>query len=307
MTNEEETMPRIIQLENCNKEQNNLKCEIQKINLDVIANVNNKFKVLYVNDIMGRVIFEFVSQIEIDYPDTQKENIYFNLVEIQENPIDLNSYVTFSTNITNIPKIHTKSFKVQLDSSIKTKCFFIKHDDSNPLYITCHASTTFKNKKIGNIEKRELNDLHYKYNFILAPGENNVPISINEPNRTFIYKAYPDILDFTNTDSVDIYIAIENVVKMENIILNPDGEVLNCKAIENMRLCKVTKDHFKDKSSGYYYIHHNNNENKYPKDCEAFGFKVILPGGGGNGDNENAGTSNKCSFALIALLSLLIL
>ena len=308
MTIENEIIPRIIQLENCNKQENKLKCEISKVNLDIIANANNKFKVLYVNDIMGRVEFDFVSQIEIDYPDTQKEDLTFNLVEIQENPIDLYSYVTFSTNITNIPKIHTKSFRVKLTSSLETECFFIKHDDSNPLYITCYAITTLNNFTIGNINRHELNNLHYKYNFILTPGENRVPISIIEPPRTYIYKAYPDTLDFTNTNSIDIYIAIANIDKMENFKLNPDGEVLTCQTIENMKLCKVTKDHFRDKNSGYYYIHHNNNENIYPKDCEVFGFKVILPGnGGGNGDDGNTGTFNKYSLALIALLGLLVL
>jgi len=308
MTIENEIIPRIIQLENCNKQENKLKCEIQKVNLDIIANVNNKFKVLYINDIMGRVEFDFVSQIEIDYPDTQKEDLTFNLAEIQENPIDLYSYVTFSTNITNIPKIHTKSFRVKLTSSLETECFFIKHDDSNPLYITCYAITTLNNFTIGNINRHELNNLHYKYNFILTPGENRVPISIIEPPRTFIYKAYPDTLDFTNTNSIDIYIAIANISKMENFKLNPDGEVLTCQTIENMKLCKVTKDHFRDKNSGYYYIHHNNNENIYPKDCEVFGLKVILPGnGGGNGDDGNTGTFNKYSFAWVALLGLLVL
>ena len=94
---------------------------------------------------------------------------------------------------------------------------------------------------------------------------------------------------------------------MENFKLNPDGEVLTCKTITNIKKCTVTKDHFKDKSSRYYYIHHNNNKILYPKDCEVLGFKVVLPDGGGNEGDDSAGIFNKYSSAWIALLSLLII
>ena len=103
---------------------------------------------------------------------------------------------------------------------------------------------------------------------------------------------------------------MENVDKIANIRLNPDGDDLSCINIENMKKCSVTKDPFKGKNGGYYYINHKGSNNNYAKNCEAFGFNVILSGGGGgggNGDNGNTGIIYKCSFTLVALLSLLIL
>ena len=101
---------------------------------------------------------------------------------------------------------------------------------------------------------------------------------------------------------------MENVDNLENIRINPDSSDLSCTKIGNMKKCTVTKDHFKDKNSGYYYINHKDSTGKYSKNCEAFGFKVTLPNGGGNGgDGGNTGSFSKYSLVWIALLGLLVL
>ena len=160
---------------------------------------------------------------------------------------------------------------------------------------------------IGEIKGFTKNDIHYKYNFKLLSGRNDNQLSSISPKRSFVYKAHPNTLDFINTDSIDFYIAKENFNDLENIRINPDGNNLSCKKIGKIKKCTVTKDHFKDKSSGYYYIHHKDTTDKYSKNCEAFGFKVTLPGGGGNESDGNAASFNKYSFAWIALLGLLLI
>ena len=91
-TNENERIPRIVELENCNINGKNLKCEVPKANLDVIANTNNIFFVLYITEIK-QGDFIFVSGITINYPTVQKEEISFNLGEVVENPVYYNSFI----------------------------------------------------------------------------------------------------------------------------------------------------------------------------------------------------------------------
>ena len=87
---------------------------------------------------------------------------------------------------------------------------------------------------------------------------------------------------------------------LNNIRLNKDGEDLACNIIKyeggSIKNCTITKEHFKDKDSGYYYIHYKNNANNYVTLYEYFGVNVILSSSG----------KIKYSFGLLALLFLLI-
>ena len=280
-------------------------CQIIKSNLDVIAFQANIFQVLYISTLVGQLDFPFIDIININYPQIQKEDIYFKLEKNMQNPVDRKSYVTFSTNVTNIPKIQTGSIKKTIKNE-ETECFFIKHDDSNPLYITCYAAAQL-NFTLNNINGFDLTDVHYKYNFHLGAGKNNELITINEDKNSYIYKANPDTLDFTNTESIDIFIAFKDDEYMNNIRLNPDGPDLVCNGINDCKKCTVPKSHFNGKSNGYYYIHHKDRADNYVVDYEAFGFKVILTSGGGGDGGNSSGIFNRCSFVLLALLSALLL
>ena len=273
-----ERIPRIIKLENCQRKEDGKKlgCQIIKNDLDVIAIKENKFQVLYMSISIGQMDLSFIDIININYPQVQKEDIYFQFEKNMQNPVDLYSYVTFSTNVTNIPKMQTGPIQYTLKGK-ETECFFIKHDDSNPLYLTCYAIAPISST-LGNITGFNLTDINYKYNFILGPGTNDELITINDQSSTYIYKAYPDTLDFTNTYSIDIFMAFGEGKKIKKIRLNPDGEDLVCDKVNDCQKCKVPRTHFNGKNGGYYYIHHKDNEGKYATNFEAFGFTVILPG-----------------------------
>ena len=91
-----EKIPRIVELENCNINGKNLKCEVPKVNLDVIANITNKFIVIYITE-LKQGDFLLVPTITINYPTVQKEEISFNLGDVVENPVYYNSFITFNT------------------------------------------------------------------------------------------------------------------------------------------------------------------------------------------------------------------
>ena len=75
---------RLVRLENCQKTTNTLNCEIPRAKLDEIANTENTFEVIYVNDYNGWTKFEFVDPINIKYNGYTKQNINFKLEKPQE-------------------------------------------------------------------------------------------------------------------------------------------------------------------------------------------------------------------------------
>ena len=91
--------------------------------MDEIANTENTFEVIYINDYNGWTKFEFVDPINIKYNGYTKQNINFKLEKLQENNVDRSAYVTFSTNVNNIPNIKTATFSLKISSSISTNCY----------------------------------------------------------------------------------------------------------------------------------------------------------------------------------------
>ena len=93
-----------LSLNKCFTDLNKLNCIISKEDLDVIANTENNFELLFLNDYKSFTSFEYVPPIKIKYEDAIKEDIYFSLDKLQENIVDVHSFLTFSTNITDLPK-----------------------------------------------------------------------------------------------------------------------------------------------------------------------------------------------------------
>ena len=296
---------RLVRLENCQKTTNTLNCEIPRAKLDEIANTENAFEVIYVNDYIGWTKFEFVDPINIKYNGYTKQNINFKLEKLQENNVDRSAYVTFSTNVNNIPTIKTATFSLKISSSISTNCYFIKPDKSKPLYFTCHASTELDNYIIGDIQGQKIENIHYKYDFTLQPGKIEDPITIKQPKGTFIIHIYPETLDYTKSENdLDIYIAPERIDRISFVTLNEE-DILSCENINNIKKCKVPKRHFEGKKERYFFLNHYDNWYNFTANYEAFGIKVVLPG-----DNINPGNSGeitKYSLGLFALLLILAL
>ena len=163
------------------------------------------------------------------------------------------------------------------------------------------------NFTIGEIKQYILNDIHYQYNFIIQPKNLDVNISILNKLGSSLINVYPDTLDFTSEDSLDLYInrdsGIDDRINF-NIRLNKDGSDLNCVILEYGKKCTVPKSHFLGKKGGYYYIYHKDRLGNYLAYYENFGVKVIL---GGEDDTDNSGKIVKLSLTIFALFSLLFI
>ena len=267
----------ILQLENCQTESNNLKCNITIIpNLDAFAKDENELDVLYINDFIGSVYFNYVGPIKISYQSDYKENINFKIEKLINNEVDYSSFFSFETNITDIQQIKTAIFTLRLSNGDQLDCFFIKHDELKPLYLSCYAGFT-GDYKIDEIEGFIVDNIHWNYNFTFESQIINETIHSYEPISAYIIHSYPEILDFTEEESLVLYFFTTKANLINHIKLNEDGEDLECQDIEDIKKCIVTRNHFKDKKNGYYLIHYKNNANKYITVYDTFGIDVVVP------------------------------
>ena len=299
----------ILSIEKCSKESNNLKCEISRKNLDILANTENELDILYIDNFEGSVYFNYVGKIKINYKNINKEYIYFKINKLTYNEVEYSSFVSFEANVTNIEKIKTTTFDLRLTYEEKTDCFFIKHDKINSLYLSCYIGV-IGSDQMKEIEGFELNNIHYKYNFIFETQNINETIHSTEPFVSNIVYLYPETLDFTSKDSIEIYFFTTVATNITNLRLNENGEDLVCTDIEDIKKCIVTKEHFKNKESGYYFIYHKNNINQYITIYYSFGAEVTLPPEPTPTNPTPSGNSkriNNYSFGLLVLLSFLII
>ena len=288
-----------VHLENCKKGQSNiLKCELPRDNLDIIANKENSYKVKYIHEKLGYFSLHLVKPINISYQN-DKEDINFKLVKLTNNKIECESYITFETNVINMDKIKTNTFHLDLPENIYSFCHFIKHDKSTPLYMSCFYGNTRPNYTIGIIEGFNQSNLHHKYNFIFET-QNFTETIYNiksQLGKFYIKNTYPETLDFTEKDSYKIFIYTD----LDNIKLNENGEYLDCKKGDTLRICTVPKSYFKDKKNGYYLLQHQVKQGDNIINIinnEAFGVKVIFE----KENPNNSGEISKYSFYLFALI-----
>ena len=292
----------LIPIENCRKEnEKKLKCQILKEKLDIIANKSNSYEVGYLSENLGYYYFEFVKNIEIQYSNIQKEDIHLSFVKLINSKIGADSFYHIETNIRNMDKIKTINFQIKLykEEDIEADCFFIKHNKASPLYMSCHES------HIGNFSIDDktgflIDNLHYKYNFILEIHNFTEEINIEQSIQSGIDYIYPETLDFSIKNPLKIYIK-ESGSENENIALNEEGNYLECENRQYVKICNVPKDHFKGKENGYYLLHHKDDEENTITDYEAFGVNVILS------KIDNGSKIRNFSLGLSTLLCLLAL
>ena len=107
----------LVGLDNCQSESDNLKCEFSKENFDVFASSQNKYiEVGYMNNIEGYSNFNCVGEIIVNYPNTNKEDIYLKIEKVTNDEIDESTFFSFETNVTGLDKIKTPTFSVVLQN-----------------------------------------------------------------------------------------------------------------------------------------------------------------------------------------------
>ena len=147
-------------------------------------------------------------------------------------------------------------------------------------------------------EEKIFNDLNIKYNFRIQPVNNEEKIDFKRVTGTFIFFNYPNILDFTKSDSLFIEYALENPKSLVGLTFNENKEDLSCQTIGKfIKKCTVPKSHFEGKKTGYYFLKHNNHLNGKSTSYEGLPVKVIL----------NGSKFNKASFTLVYSLLLILI
>ena len=276
-----ERQDKILYLDNCKVESKKIKCEIQKDKLDsLIDSKGETYNLCYANEIEGfTVLRSYTGEINFITPPFPKEDIYLSLVNLFDNKSDRYYYFTYETNLTNFTPIRTSYFeKDNID------CYFIKHDNSTPLYLLCRAFDKSSSNFIFDDHGLKLDNIHYRYNFIIAPGKNKKEIIFSSKEKYIIlYHIYPEILNFNLTNSANILFIGRGVNRMNNIKFNLKGNDLICKdlfgadSFYNIKKCEITKSHFKEVNSGYYFPYHKNSFNEFNTNYETRGIYVIKP------------------------------
>jgi len=146
-------------------------CCLSKEKLEEILTINNEtFSLGTMNDNIGVIEFNFVSNINIQHYVTkeEKEDIYVDIINITNSISEIGTSFGLVTNVTSIPNINSA---VQDD-------YNFKKTKGNPLLL---LSIT-ENSGEYNFEKLEKEmifyDLHYKYNFRIQPFSLNKTIQV---------------------------------------------------------------------------------------------------------------------------------
>ena len=288
-------IPGIAPLKNCQKSGKILKCEVLIEDINKISIKQNTFYLRYYHDVIGSKSFKFAGQIYINYNNVNEEDIYLKIEKPIYNKLDKYSYITFPTNVTKLPRIKTLRFSTMI-SNKDSSCFLIKHNELTPLYFLCSVriETTFTITNYGGFRQ---NNIHYKYNFILEPGNMDATITNNNERSDTVVALNPETLDFSKVDSVKVFLYFGNPDRVKNIRFNEAGNDLECEDKSEMKICQVPKSHFNGAKTGYYFVRHKSETNGYMAHYEAFGVNYVL---------QNKGKMVSSSIFVLGLLSLIL-
>ena len=262
-----------INLNYCLKEEKNLICIIEKEKL-LEQNNDKPFKLYYYDEKYGFLELEAIYSVWVN-SNIKKENINIKALNLMQKNVDLNNYVTYKTDITDISNVISDSFF--LNSNNIVSCYF-KKTELNPLLILCHWNMTGKNS-LGEIKKEIiLNNIHMKYNFRIQPVTNNEIFDIESLGNLPLF-IYPHLLNFYLNDIYHIDIIVNFTEKSPDIMIN--SHFLECNdsltySITFLR-CYVKKDYFDNRENNYYYIQHKNHLNDYSIFYELSPLYVNIP------------------------------
>ena len=235
-------------IDKCQKNDNELNCEISKDKLEEILIKNNEqFKIGAINDTIGIINFYSISNININNEIDKKEDIYVEITDLLSSFSREGTPIAFKTNVTNIPSINSDIFKL---------CYFKKNKESPLLYL-CNFSRGTSSYKID--DKLILNNLHYKYNFIIQPFNYTYHFTLDSLfYGTSIRATYPAILNFTSEKSLTIRYIMSEPTLAEHIKFVSDSDYLECEDLNGLKKCIVSLLYFLSNKSEYYYLNQEN-------------------------------------------------
>ena len=273
-----------ITIDSCKKDNKDLTCEIPKLQLEenlVLYNNTGNFKLVYLDDNNGSVSLYSVDDIIIKNTQQEKEDIYISITKLLNEVSEIGVVIGYETNITNIDNLKTSLFAISFydllyDKYVNGYCYFKKHNGDNTILFLCNVIGEGYFFALETEDDIILNNIHYKYNFILSPIETSDVIKIADFG-TEIQLTYPTLLNFTIEESLTIKYIMPLPFLAYNIKLNPDNSPLDCNYVTGFLKCNVPVNHFNGKENGYYYTYHLNHLNEYSIYYDSTPFQVILP------------------------------
>lgn len=218
-------------LQDCKENGKDLICNIKKEKFyEIFTTSGQKFK-LYPCDFSLKIIeFNLVNDIIVNFDSVQKEDIFIGITKLLDNNANLNTYIAYETNITNISDIISDSFElVFIYRTFNTRYTCrIKKLIQAPLLIICLMSgkETFYLEEI----KKEiiLENINVKYNFRIQPVYITDEFEVREQGN-YIKFVYPIVLNYYLYDTINIDCYLNTYPYNEfKIILNSDSDILTC-------------------------------------------------------------------------------
>ena len=268
-------------LQDCKENGKDLICNIKKEKFyEIFTTSGQKFK-LYPCDFSLKIIeFNLVNDIIVNFDSVQKEDIFIGITKLLDNNANLNTYIAYETNITNISDIISDSFElVFIYRTFNTRYTCrIKKSIQAPLLIICLMSgkETFYLEEI----KKEiiLENINVKYNFRIQPVYITDEFEVREQGN-YIKFVYPIVLNYYLYDTINIDCYLNTYPYNEfKIILNSDSDILTCYNLNTrIQRCIVPKSYFDGKESGYYPLLHLNYLNNKTIAYQLSPIQIILP------------------------------
>ena len=149
-------------LDACERNEKELICNLSKEKIEQILILKNeKFEIGTMNDNQGLIKFNYVFDININYENVKKEDVYIKLEKIIGQITEYHTPFAFESNVTSFSNFI---------SDLYNKVLFIKKMPQKPLMVFIEGY----NADILNSQNDTIfNNLHYKYNFIIKPFKFN--------------------------------------------------------------------------------------------------------------------------------------
>lgn len=117
---------------------------------------------------------------------------------------------------------------------------------------------------------------------------------------------YPEILDFSKSDTLYVYYANDDPNYFKGITFNETAGELTCEKLTNkLNRCTVPKSHFTE--SGYYYTKHTNHLNSKSTNYEVAPVQVILEGSDETDPDDSGDNSMTYIYSIPIYYSLLLI
>ena len=242
----------------CSNGQNEVICKLKKEKIvQILSYSGEQFYISLTSNSEGLLSLESILAITINYNNPpQKEDIYLEITNLLSPYVEVDNFIPYETNITDINKITTNYFSIAPNKNI-TKCLFKKNEEKNDdkLLMLCLAFHE-QDKHIGKLSEITFNDISILYNFIFIISRNYEDFDRGSRHHPIIISVYPEELDFNKQDKYILRYETENPENLNGLMFNNySSSELKCINKIKIKECIVTQKYFNQ--SGYYHTYHD--------------------------------------------------